>query len=98
MFKIKSTLILLALWVLSVLGCFLTCIVAFIAIFIYPRLAWRILVASDRLVNAAVGGDDRETLSSRSYRGSLRGIVIWCVLCKVLDKFQKDHCKKSEGI
>lgn len=94
----KRTLILLSLWMLCQLGYVLASIVNLFAIFLYPKMAWRIMIASDRLVNASLIGDDRETVSSRSYRGSLNKIFIWCVLCKVLDKLQKDHCKNSEGI
>jgi hypothetical protein len=80
------------------LGYVLISIVSFFAIFLSPQLAWRIFIAADRAVNAALGGCNRETLSSRSYRGSLRNVKGWCILCKILDAFQKDHCKNSEGI
>lgn len=59
--------------------------------------AWRIAVAYDRTMNAATGGSDRETISSRAYRGSNEGVRRWCVLCRFLDLLQKDHCRLSEG-
>lgn len=57
----------------------------------------RILLAYDRLGNVATGGEDEETLSSRANRGRLAGIRRWCLLCRILDWFDKDHCQKSAG-
>lgn len=61
-----------------------------------PR-AWRIILAYDRLGNAASGGDDRETISSRANRGAAEGNRGWCLLCRLLDLLQKEHCRKSAG-
>jgi hypothetical protein len=94
----KRTLILLSLWLMCQLGYVLTSVISLFAIFTKPDIAWRVLLASDRLINSAIGGDDRETISSRSYRESLKGVLVWCVLCKLLNKIQKDHCERSEGI
>ena len=57
----------------------------------------RILLAYDRLGNVATGGEDEETISSRANRGRLAGIRGWCILCRILDWFDKDHCAKSAG-
>lgn len=57
----------------------------------------RILLAYDRLGNAALGGDDRETISSRANRGRKEGARGWCLLCRLLDWLDKDHCEKSAG-
>lgn len=55
-----------------------------------------ILIAIDQLLNALLLGSPDETISSRMgkyvYRG--RGFIP-CVLCKLLDLFEKDHCKNS---
>jgi hypothetical protein len=69
-----------------------------IAIVLGSRRARNTMVASDRLLNAATGGRDTETMSSRAYRGTLEGEKHWCMLCRILDFFQKDHCEKSKGI
>lgn len=58
----------------------------------------RILLAYDRLGNAATGGEDGETISSRANRGRVEGVRGWCILCRVLDWFDKDHCQKSAGV
>ncbi len=62
-----------------------------------PR-AWRIALAYDRVGNAATGGKDTETISSRAYRGELEDRPGWCLLCRLLDKIDKDHCKNSDGL
>jgi hypothetical protein len=69
-----------------------------IAILIGSPRSYRIILASDRLANATFGGSDRETISSRAYRGSQEGKRIWCLLCKLLHKVQADHCKLSDGV
>jgi hypothetical protein len=58
----------------------------------------RILLAYDRLGNAATGGDDKESISSRANRGRAEGVRGWCILCRILDWLDKDHCKRSEGV
>lgn len=56
-----------------------------------------ILLAYDRLGNAAIGGSDRETISSRANRGRLAGVRRWCLLCRFLGWLDKNHCEKSAG-
>jgi len=59
--------------------------------------AWNVLVAFDRVGNAALNGNPSETISSRAYRGTLEGNKSWCILCKILDYIQPNHCKNSAG-
>lgn len=66
-------------------------------IFTNSDKAWDMLVAFDRIGNAALNGNPSETISSRAYRGTLEGNTGWCILCKILDDIQKDHCKNSAG-
>ena len=56
---------------------------------------WKIALAKDQSANAALGGSEDETVSSRAYKASLRGDKWGCILCKLLDYVQKDHCKNS---
>jgi hypothetical protein len=90
--------ILLLLW----LGCGLIYVVSFIwgfvAILVGSDRAWRMIVASDRLLNAATGGKDTETMSSRSARGRDEGVKVWCLLCKFLDAVNENHCNNSRGV
>ena len=57
--------------------------------------AWRCIVAVDQLFNAALGGNERETISSRAGKARSQGRAWGCVLCKLLDRIETDHCKKS---
>ena len=68
-----------------------------VAILLGSSRAARIMLASDRLANSVFGGSDRETISSRSYRGQTEGVRGWCLLCRILDAIDKNHCKNSEG-
>lgn len=58
---------------------------------------WRVAIAKDQSFNAATGGSEDETLSSRAARAEARGDRWGCVLCKFLGYIDKDHCKKSLG-
>lgn len=61
-----------------------------------PR-AWRMFLAFDRVGNAATGGSDTETISSRADRARSEGRAWGCVLCRLLDWIQTDHCANSKG-
>jgi len=60
--------------------------------------AWFMFVSYDRHCNAAANGDPRETISSRAYYGMITGGVGWCILCKLLDRFQQRHCELSKDV
>ena len=59
-----------------------------------PR-AWRLAVAYDQLANTAFGGNEDETISSRAYKAMIDRRRWGCILCKLLDRIQPDHCRKS---
>jgi len=62
------------------------------------RYFFNLLIAIDQLLNALMGGDPDETISSRMGKYVQRGRgFIPCVLCKLLDAVfrEKDHCKNS---
>ncbi len=95
----KQILIMTTLWIGCQLIYFVTTIWCLLSIlFGNKNRAWRMIVASDRLLNTATGGSDRETLSSRANRGRLEGRKGWCILCKLLDKVDYGHCIKSAGM
>lgn len=92
--------------IITLLTLFLACQIAHLiaslwmlaAILVGSPRAWRIIVAYDRVGNAATGGVDTETISSRANRGRGEGRRTWCLLCRLLDKLDTDHCKRSAGI
>lgn len=55
----------------------------------------RIAIAFDQLLNTLLGGSEDETLSSRAAKARINGKKWGCVLCKVLDSIDKNHCDKS---
>lgn len=59
------------------------------------RYIWNLLIALDQLGNALFAGDPDETISSRAGKAMHEGKVWGCVLCRVLNWFERDHCAKS---
>lgn len=59
------------------------------------RYGKRVFLATSQLLNALLGGDEDETLSSRAGKARARGRRWGCVLCRVLDALDKDHCIKA---
>lgn len=59
-----------------------------------PRV-WAHLYALDVYANTLLGGHHKETISSRLGRGAIDGCVLCGLLCKFLDIFDPQHCKKS---
>lgn len=59
------------------------------------RYLVNLLIALDQFGNALFAGDPDETISSRAGKAARRGRRWGCVLCRVLDVFERDHCEKS---
>lgn len=77
---------------------FITCFVLMLTLdkktFLY-RYCLNSLVALDNLVNACVLlGDPDETISSRAYKGRLKGNKLWTLLDKFLDLVDPGHGAK----
>jgi hypothetical protein len=62
-----------------------------------PARAWAISIAIDRAANAAANGDHTETISSRANRARGECRRWGCVLCRILDWLQPNHCRDSAG-
>lgn len=67
------------------------------ALLVNVRMANRIALSFDQLANAAFGGNPDETISSRAGRKKKDGEKWACLLCRLLDVFEKDHCERSIG-
>lgn len=60
------------------------------------RWLWNLLIALDQLANTVLGGDPDETLSSRMGKQIAQRKCLLCrLVCKVLDRFEVNHCQKS---
>lgn len=94
----KAKLALLCIWFICAFAGLVSMIQMLWSIAVGSPKAWRLAKAFDRVGNAATGGSDTETVSSRANRAKTEGRRWGCVLCKLLDIFEKDHCKNSSGI
>lgn len=57
---------------------------------------WNLLISIDQFFNTFfLGGDPDETISSNMGKRARNGEKVGIYVCKVLDKFQRDHCEKS---
>lgn len=50
--------------------------------------------AYDQLGNAVLGGDPQRTVTERAGKAMKEGRRWACVLCKLLDRIDPDHCTK----
>lgn len=99
MVTMKRRALLLIFLLMGGVGCILSSLWMLGAIVFSPngQRAWHIAIAMDQLGNAATGGNEDEAISSRAGR-LLKENRYWaCVLCRLLDWLQPDHCKKSIG-
>lgn len=73
-------------------------IIALVAALLGSDRAWPVAVANDQAFNAALvgrSGSEDETISSRAGKAAQSGHKWGCVLCRLLDLFDKNHCEKS---
>ena len=63
----------------------------------YGPRPMHIAIGFDQLMNAATGGSEDETISSRAGRLKREGRGWACVLCWAIDKLDDLHCEKSIG-
>lgn len=61
------------------------------------RYVRRVLKSLDQFANVLLGGDVGETISQRAARLRDKGVVIGCVLCRLLDLFDRNHCDKVKS-
>lgn len=59
------------------------------------RYLIRVLISVDQMANTLLGGCPDETISDSLYRHKTEGAKFACVLCRFLDLFERDHCRKS---
>lgn len=54
-----------------------------------------IAVAIDQFANTILGGNPRETISQRAAKARNAGKRWGCLLCRILDRIQPNHCTNS---
>ncbi|GAB3358085.1 hypothetical protein GCM10027395_00540 [Giesbergeria sinuosa] len=59
--------------------------------------AWKLAISKDQNANTAFNGSEDETVSSRAARARDQGSRWGCILCRLLDAIDPDHCNKSKG-
>ena len=85
---------LLGLWGLCQIAAVIASIWMLVAALAGSRRAWTLAVVH-QLANAAFGGHENETLSSRAGKAAREGKRWACVLCRLLDRLDPNHCEKS---
>lgn len=85
----------LILWLLCLAAAIVSLAWQFVAIFTAKRRAVRIAVGFDQTANAAFGGDEDETISSRAWR--LRDDTHYAALVQVINLafWDRNHCRDS---
>lgn len=94
----KTRFYLMMIWALCMVAGIVAAVRMLCVIFYNRERAWTLAKAFDRVGNAALNGSDTETVSSRANRAKQEKRRWGCVLCKLLDRFEKDHCEKSAGV
>lgn len=85
----------LALWLAAGVAGLLAYLIAPLLAVSSHRGGWRVLVAMDQALNAATGGSEDETISSRAGKCARRtGRRPCVVLCKILHLFDRNHCER----
>jgi hypothetical protein len=88
---------LLGIWLVCLCGTVLTLIRMLVCVASAPGKAKDIAVALDRAGNAAINGNNQETISSRANRARSEGRRWGCILCRLLDALSPNHCRDSAG-
>lgn len=85
----------LAIWILCQVAALVSSVWMLLAALAGSDRAWRLAIGYDQLANAAFGGSEDETISSRAGKAQQSGKRWACVLCRLLDRLDPDHCRKS---
>ena len=91
----RNALILLAIWFLLWLVAPIALARRLFAIFTAPDKAWLIAVTFDKLGNVASNGDPNQTISYRAALSRSQGRLWGCVLCRLLDALDTNHCQNA---
>lgn len=90
-----ARLILFGLWLAALLAMVLALFMSLLQLLTGSHRAVRVFVGADQTLNAAIGGSEDETISSRAGKGARRGVWRYCLLCRLLDLVDPGHCERS---
>lgn len=91
----KTRLALLALYPILIFGLLYTALRYLTCVIGNTEKAWNIALMIDETCNVDANGRINQTISERAARAKLRGSRWGCVLCRLLDAIQTDHCEDS---
>ena len=92
---LQQRLSMLGLWGLCQIAAVIASLWMLAAALTGSRRAWTIAVAHDQLANAAFGGHEDETLSSRAGKAAREGKRWACIFCRLLHRLDPNHCEKA---
>jgi hypothetical protein len=84
----------LILWFIALIGGNLAMVFSFFQVLVGTTRGMRVIIAQDQAANAALGGSEDETISSRAAKAARRGDRWGCVLCRMLDRLDRGHCER----
>jgi len=87
--------ILLGLWLAALMAVVLALVMALLQVLWGSGRAVRVFVGADQTLNAAMGGSEDETISSRAGKGAKQGVWRYCLLCRLLEQIDPGHCARS---
>ena len=94
---IKTRLILLAFTLLFLIAEVIWWVRYLWSVAFSTRRAWKLALSKDQNANAAFNGSEDESISSRAARARDSNRRWGCILCRLLDAIDPDHCNKSKG-
>lgn len=93
----KTRLVVLLIYPIAMISAIVAAVFIPITALVGSERSWNMLVALDRLGNAATGGQSDQTISDRANTAWHQGKAWGCVLCKILNWIQRNHCQDSAG-
>lgn len=91
----KRLLIGLGIWLLCVLAAVVSLVWMLCSLVLNGKRFMRIAVGFDCTSSADFGGDGYTTISKRAYQAALKKRRWGCVLCKMLDYIDPNHCENA---
>lgn len=91
---LNRLLLIVVVWPLCIAGALIGIAWLPLAAFVGSARAWELAIAFDQVANAATGGVAFQTISRRA--AAWRHERRWaCILCRLLDFVDKNHCDKE---